>query len=378
MTIRSILAGIGIAFLLIAPGQQTLGADAKRDTPRIYSGTILSPTYHVDKIYRSMEGPSGRGPFHLPATAQPELLWLVGYKAIVVDAETHDPVSQEFMCHSNLNLAAGQPAVVSPHISGRIFTLSQGQQLIRLPDGFGVPVLSNQKLLQGSQVLNLNLPDADFDLQHEVEVMIVKDSELTTPMKPLYQREVQLMKSLDDQPRYFGLASDEADPARHGSSCAVGKDPSEGSPVYKDQLGQEFTAHWVVPPGREVSRGNVTRWLQLHHDTTVHYISMHLHPFAESLELYDVTAEESVYKADAKQWEGRIGLEHVDFYSSAAGIPLYKDHEYEMITVYNNTTDKDSDAMAVMFLYLLDRDFQKPTFLPESSATTPDTREPRR
>ena len=48
---------------------------------------------------------------------------------------------------------------------------------------------------------------------------------------------------------------------------------------------EPFSGHWVVPPGRQENRTLVTEWLNLRFDTTVHYIAVHLHPFAESLEL---------------------------------------------------------------------------------------------
>ena len=38
---------------------------------------------------------------------------------------------------------------------------------------------------------------------------------------------------------------------------------------------------------------------------------------------------------------------------------LYEDHEYELISVYNNTTPTDQDVMAVMFLYILDKEWEK-------------------
>ena len=53
-----------------------------------------------------------------------------------------------------------------------------------------------------------------------------------------------------------------------------------------------------------------------------------------------------------------IGIDHVDYYSSESGIPLYKDHEYELLSVYNNTTSSDQDVMAVMYLYVLDKEFR--------------------
>jgi len=67
-----------------------------------------------------------------------------------------------------------------------------------------------------------------------------------------------------------------------------------------------------------------------------------------------------LYHARAKNRVLEIGLEHVDHFSSEKGIPVYKDHEYELVTVYDNTSGQPQDSMAVMFLYMLDRDFRKP------------------
>jgi len=39
------------------------------------------------------------------------------------------------------------------------------------------------------------------------------------------------------------------------------------------------------------------------------------------------------------------------------GIPIYKDHQYELVSVYDDTSGVDQDSMAVMFRYLLDEKF---------------------
>jgi hypothetical protein len=100
--------------------------------------------------------------------------------------------------------------------------------------------------------------------------------------------------------------------------------------------------------------------MRLPFDTTVHYIAVHLHPFAESLELKDLTAGKSLYFSKARPSEGKIGLDHVDYLSSEEGIPLSADHEYELISAYNNTMSEPVDSMAVMYLYVLDREFKRP------------------
>jgi hypothetical protein len=96
--------------------------------------------------------------------------------------------------------------------------------------------------------------------------------------------------------------------------------------------------------------------MRLPYDTRAHVIATHMHPFGEYLELRDLTTGESVYRSDITQMKGQIGLERVTIYSSEEGIPLYKDHEYELVSVYNNTSVVDQDAMAGMSLYLHGKD----------------------
>ena len=83
-------------------------------------------------------------------------------------------------------------------------------------------------------------------------------------------------------------------------------------------------------------------------------------PFSESVELRDVTKDQSVFKSNTRNYTDRIGLEHMDYYSSVEGLPLYKNHEYELVSGYNNTTTIEQDSMASMFFYVVDKEFKKP------------------
>lgn len=103
-------------------------------------------------------------------------------------------------------------------------------------------------------------------------------------------------------------------------------------------------------PGRQVTRTVVTAQLALPFDTTLHYINVHAHPFAESLTLRDVTTGQTVFETRVRRFEDRLGVAHLEHFSSQAGIPVLKDHAYELISVYDNSTSVDQDAMAVMYL----------------------------
>ena len=98
--------------------------------------------------------------------------------------------------------------------------------------------------------------------------------------------------------------------------------------------------------------------MNLPYDTTLHYVEVHAHPFVEYLELIDRTSNTTVFKSYAKNFKDRLGLEKVDHFTSIEGVPVYKDHEYELVSVYNNTTDQYHDAMAHMVLFLRDKHYQ--------------------
>ncbi len=53
----------------------------------------------------------------------------------------------------------------------------------------------------------------------------------------------------------------------------------------------------------------------------------------------------------------------VESYASKEGLPIYRGHDYELKSVYQNTSDEDQDSMALMFLYVLDKDFRLPKHL---------------
>jgi hypothetical protein len=128
------------------------------------------------------------------------------------------------------------------------------------------------------------------------------------------------------------------------------------------QFGGDVTYHWMVPPGRHTYSAKVAvNELNLSAPTTLHYATAHLHPYGESLELYDLTAQQSVLKIQAEDFHDKVGVAQMGEFQSEQGIVITPEHEYELRAVYNNTTAAGSDAMAILYLYLLEKDFSHPT-----------------
>lgn len=331
-------------------------------SPTVHERILLSDVYDVDQLYKSMQGPYSSQKVSLEESLFPELLWIVGYAARMVGADGRTPLSQEFMCHSNLDMDLQQHRQLfgwTKKAAARLFTLSQGQFEIDFPEGFGIPILSTEELGLTTQVLNHNRPDEKFQVRHHITIRYVRDGELKDPMQPLFPSAAAGLVSLDGDRGFFAV--EVPDEVVHGPGCLSGEKAS--ARVIEDPQGAKFSGHWVVKPGREVNRTNVTRWIGLPFDTTLHYIAVHLHPFAESLELRDLTTGETLFTSHARPPDAGIGLAHVDYFASSEGIPLYTTHEYEVVSVYDNTSGVDQDSMAVMYLYLLDKEYRRPAVL---------------
>ncbi len=353
--------GVLVGFLLggCAPGRADgtaieEGAAAKTASE---TQTVLSQVYNVDRKYRSMMGPYSQQEVRLGGEGESELLWITGYEAVMVASDGESPMPQDFMCHSNLDLDLDLHRELfgtSAGFGSRLFTLSQGQFSVRFPNGFGIPVMSDEPLSLTTQVLNLNIEGETFDVRHKVSIEYLRDDDVDG-MTALYPSAAYGLALLDGENGYYGVR--EADEEQHGPGCMVGETASDHE--YHDGQGRTFTGHWLVKPGREVNRTLVTELMRLPYDTTLHYVAVHLHPFAESLELRDLTTDETLFSSSARNFEDKIGLAHVDYFSSVEGIRLYQDHEYEIVSTYHNTTDEDQDSMAVMYLYLRDLEFEK-------------------
>ncbi len=107
-----------------------------------------------------------------------------------------------------------------------------------------------------------------------------------------------------------------------------------------------------------VTRTQITEQMRLPYDPDIPAIGIHLHSFAKSISLKDMTTGEVIYESCPTQATEGIGLDSVPYYYDKDNtISLYKNHEYEIISVYDNTSSEDQDAMAVLGVYAIDHDF---------------------
>lgn len=294
-----------------------------------------------------------------------ELIWLTGSSVSISDySETGAIDDDELLCHSIVNLKSPSTLPWKLKTQGtdkRIFTFSQGVTEVNLPKGFGVPILANTTLSVGNQVLNLERPNLRGKVKFKVKLDLIENScDLITP---LYQQPLFVTKRIGGPVGAYNDPDTLKKSREEGNSeiycdtgfAKCGITYQEGFNPYQDPFGRQFTGHWQVSTDSiEVLATNVTPMLDLKKDTRIHAISMHVHPHAHSLELLDKTTGQSVFKGKVKYKNENLSrIIELDSYSSEEGVPVYKDHEYQLISTYRNPRKESGiTAMATMFLYL--------------------------
>lgn len=314
-----------------------------------------SSDYEVNDIYKSMFGPASIHYLTIDDTRE-ELLWVTELKADVVHADNEEELSGDLLCHLNMDYHApqhfgrwGMKGRINEDYT-RMVTLSSGFQHFKLPKGFGFPVYSNEKLTFDSQVLNLNDPNPqNLSVAHNIELTFQDDDPQNRPI-PLTPVPLVIYRPFNGDQPHFEMPEDVP------NSC-IPVDPQQNSYIEED--GQALTGHWVVPPGREETRFNVTQPLKLKHNETVHHAVVHIHPFCERLALRDITTDSILVDLKMVNSVGKIGLEHIDVFNSKIGVELVAGHEFELILEVNNTTEVDQDMMAVMMLFIRDQEMEE-------------------
>jgi hypothetical protein len=350
--------------------QQTLDKTKSLSTSQAQPHTkaFYSSTLTIDTLYRSMQGPFEIKEIALPGKKE-ELVWIVAYQSEVTGAENNRVLDEKYMCHNNLNYARLEESPWAIKTSGknsRIFTLSQGQTQFSFPEGYGIPIMAGQSLEMISQVLNHEEPELQLPVKHRASLQYIPESELSKPLKPLYQQSVFITKQIAGPAGKYGLPQSCAMHEHElDSSSLKGEQPKhdcstefqrEDYDPYRDAYGRRYTGHWTLPFGREVLSTDVDYMLDLRKGTRIHAIGVHLHPYAEGLELWDLSIDSLLYSAEVEQAKEGMGFRSISYYSSKEGIPLYASHHYQLKSIYNcPDSSGQHTAMAVMYLYLADQ-----------------------
>lgn len=316
------------------------------------SVTFTSPTFVISNIYKSMEGPKSDQYVVIDGSKE-ELLWLTSFKTNAVSSDELRKMSNDFVCHTNFEYRDAEhynrwnmPERINSQYP-RITSISNGVEAFDLPDGFGFPVFSNERLFINAQALNHNITDSTFTIKHKIRIGFTNHHD--TPLIPLQPKTVFMMFPYDPQDPFKG-------PTELLPNACIPVETKNHS--YLDNDGNALSGHWIIKPGKHKYSYDASQQLQIKDSIRLHQITSHLHPFADRFKLRDKTTGEVIYDCKSENFTDKIGLKNTPSFSSQKGIWMYQDHTYEMLLEVDNTTDKDQEMMASMAIFYYDADIE--------------------
>lgn len=314
--------------------------------------SLMSPTLLIDGIYKSMEGPHATTTFSIDDKSE-RLIWLNSFKVTAFTSDEKNILSNDFICHTNIDFYDGSyyGKWGLHHRIGeqypRLTTMSNGIESYKFPSGFGFPIFSNEKLFTQTQILNHNIKNELISVKHKIDITFLPNS---YNLKPLRSKPIFIMLPFNSEKPFQGATKE------FPNSCIP---VTANNHTYSDKTGQVYSGHWVIFEGKQTFKYDVSQQLALKDSTSLHHIATHLHPFAESLTLYDKTTQTSIFVSESTNYKDKIGLKKVTYFSDSTGIMLYPEHDYELILKTNNTTGQNQDMMASMALFLYDKELDE-------------------
>jgi hypothetical protein len=307
-------------------------ADAKRAEPKPRVALLGTETLPIDQIYHSMQGP-----FDRVYVDPSELDWVTAVRTDVVEQASQKPLGDEFFCHSQIQLLNGT----------RLVTMATGADEIRFPKGFAMPMSAIvQGQPEGERELTylgmvLNNYEAEINKQTKVisRVEYFKDEDFGDGPRPKKLYMTSLLMEVENLEEYKPGPDEPPISDDVTTHCALVEQP----------LGGKLKLHWMVPPGLQKTRKRDQNIVPI--DGTVHVAWAHLHNHGVYMRLTDVTDGKVLFQADVENEPDRPQIANISYYSSEKGFRVYKDHIYEIEALYNNTSDHDVDAMAMIVLY---------------------------
>lgn len=227
-----------------------------------------------------------------------ESVWIIAYKTSIYDASGAEP-DRNYLCHTFL----GDRPFTQHHDQKMTAIYSDSfTRKVHLPQGSGLYVDAGREL-NWLPLFN-NRSEEATRVGMRLELAVIRESDLIRPLKRLF------------------------------------------STLHSAHMPHLF----FVPPQRHEQETVVT----LGFKGRIHFMGTHVHPFAESMELRNLTREERVWKGTSIR--GKSGsMTGFEVFSSVQGYAVQPGEAYRITSLYDNPTDGPIDAMAGLFImYSLD------------------------
>ena len=320
----------------------------------------------------SMNGKAGAGNkiASLPDTSglAPKLYWVKGFKAEVLDENGKVMPAGEFICHVNVDVDPAERNRIFTDgqrcLTSRILTITQGQTDITFPEGFGVPVASDEHWRIVFQTANRTC-DQHRRIKLRLKVYMIPDHDLVRPITPLAWYVPFIEVVIDkNSPEIIQKEKSECPPCM-GSGRGVNAPNAVATSVRADDFGRKITGHWVVPPGEQT-------WSSMVRDSgfsdkprLVHAVWSHVHPCTKSISLVKVSPDprEAIFTATCQtDVEHGLRVKNIDYIYSKEGITLPANSNYEVDITYNNPTGQPLDSMGTLGIFFEDNDWSHPNW----------------
>jgi hypothetical protein len=309
-----------------------------------------SPTFLIDGIYKSMEGPKASK--YVQLNQKKELLWITGFEIKAFDSETDKELSNDFICHMNIDI---NDAIYYENFGlknrigkqyPRLTSLSHGLEKYNFPKGYAVPVYGNDFLFVTTQTLNHNIPKINKKVKHQVAIT--------------YENNSKKLKPLLSKTAYIQLPFDEYNPNKQpldpGSNQCIPVETKNHT--YTGLKGKKLSGHWKIPIGKMTYKSSIDEHLALDKPMRLHFAAPHVHPFATSIGIFDKTTGKMLFNCLVKNHKKTIGLDKISVFNSESGIWLHPNHKYEMVITCNNNSIEEQDMMGSMFLFFYDKELE--------------------
>ena len=234
-----------------------------------------------------------------------EPVWVIAYQTEIHGPDGKEP-AENYLCHTFFGnqkveqLKSPDGKVISDEM--RVLFSDAFTRQVRLPQGFGLQ-LSPEDSLDWMPMFN-NRGDRVARVGMRAKVHFIREKDLGKPLRPLHT----LLKAVRTPHLFF------VDPGRHE---------------------QETT-------------------FELPFDGRIHFIGAHIHPYAASITLFNVSRRERVWRGLAQTNPGGQ-TSGMDTYSSAEGYPVRAGETFRLTSAYQNPTQFPIDAMAGVFLFFSKR-----------------------
>jgi hypothetical protein len=291
--LRQILTMICLGLASPGAAGAELLAGFQPSTVRSEYGTVSEIKFSTPII----ELESGVLAHHLPQAMRDfrlaEPAWVIGYRSEILDSQGKPP-RENYLCHTFFGdqRVTQEPDQELKGIYSDAFTPQ-----VLLPDGFGI-LLTPDEGLHWMPMFN-NRDERPARVAMSTVLLLIRAKDVKKPLTPLYS----MLRSVEVPHLFF------------------------------------------VPPGRHEK----TTTFELPFDGQIHFLGTHIHPHGVSIELFNVSRRERVWKGSRKLDNGGR-MVAMEVYSSGEGYPIRAGEAYRVTAVYDNPMRTPIDAMAGLFM----------------------------